>query len=87
MSYVKGFTGLEPLPKHVEVGVGHEASHLDQGVVHQIEPGHLAVDPHQALGHGRHPIRPAERGSARRDYRQMVRSCLSPPAVQEFDPE
>src|SRR5690606_39334758 len=51
-----GFVGVDDdvnaVSEHVEVAVGDEHGDLDEGVAPQVEPGHLAVDPHQPVGHG-----------------------------------
>ena len=35
--------------EQLQLGVGDEHGDLDQGVAGQLEPGHLAVDPHQPV--------------------------------------
>ena len=42
---------VDSVAEHVEVRVGDQRRDLDQGVLAQIEPGHLAVDPHQVIYH------------------------------------
>ena len=49
---------VHAVAEHVELGVGDEGGDLDQGVVPEVETGHLAVDPDHlvvAFGHGGHP--------------------------------
>ena len=40
-----------PPPSSVELAVGDHARDLDQRVPLEVEPGHLAVDPHQPVVH------------------------------------
>ena len=42
---------VDPLAEDVEIEVGDERGHLDQGVGHVVEAGHLTVDPHQSFVH------------------------------------
>ena len=42
---------VDPVPEDVEVEVGDQSSHLDEGVGLDAEPRHLAVDPHQTVIH------------------------------------
>ena len=44
---------VEAVVEQGEVGLGDEDRDLDQRVAGQVESGHLAVDPHQPVGHGR----------------------------------
>ena len=45
---------VDAVAEHVELEVGDEGRDLDEGVGLEVEPGHLAVDPHQVFIHGRH---------------------------------
>ena len=42
---------VEALVEQVQLGVGDQDGDLDQRVALQVEPGHLAVDPYQGVGH------------------------------------
>ena len=42
---------VDAVAEDVELVVGDEGRHLDEGVVLQREAGHLAVDPHQLVVH------------------------------------
>src|SRR5207253_2735377 len=42
---------VDALAEDVQVGVGDQRGDLDQGVFAEVEAGHLAVDPHQIVGH------------------------------------
>ena len=46
---------VDAVTEHVEVEVGDQGRHLDQGVGHEVETGHLAVDPHESVAHERPP--------------------------------
>ena len=55
---------VDAVAEHVEVEVGDQRGHLDQGVGPEVEAGHLAVDPHESVVHERPPYRHAPaRGS------------------------
>src|SRR5690606_12805143 len=41
---------VDPLPEDVQLEVGDEDGHLDEGVVDDVQAGHLAVDPDDAVG-------------------------------------
>ena len=43
---------VHPLTLNVELSIGDQCGHLDEPVVGQVEPGHLAIDPHQHVFHG-----------------------------------
>jgi len=51
-----GITGpdddVDPVAELVQVEVGDQGSHLDEGVGGEGESGHLAVDPDDAVGLG-----------------------------------
>ena len=36
---------------NIELPIGDQGGHLDESVVGQVEPGHLAIDPHQHVFH------------------------------------
>ena len=42
---------VDSLAEHVELGIGHQGSDLDQTVGPQVQPGHLTIDPHQFFTH------------------------------------
>jgi hypothetical protein len=46
---------VDPVTEHVQFVVGDQDRDLDQGIVRQVEAGHLAVDPHQPVVHGHPP--------------------------------
>ncbi len=52
---------VDALTEDVEVAVRHERSNLDEQIAVHLEPGHLAVDPHQSVAHG--PTLRAEPGA------------------------
>ena len=54
---------VDPLAEDLQVVVGDQHGDLDQGVGDQVEPGHLAVDPHQSVVH---PADPTEAVGRRR---------------------
>ena len=41
---------VDALAQHAQLGVGHHGGHLDERVGAEVEPGHLAVDPDDAVG-------------------------------------
>src|SRR4029453_1344522 len=43
---------IDAFAKDIEVRIGDQRRHLDQLIVDQIEPGHLAVDPDQEVARG-----------------------------------
>ena len=55
MSSSAGVVGVDDqvdaLAEHVQLGVGDERGHLDELVLAEVEPGHLAVDPDQKIRH------------------------------------
>jgi hypothetical protein len=61
---------VDPLPEHVEVEVGDQGGHLDQGVRGEVETGHLAVDPHESVAHERSAYRPGAATQARSGFVQ-----------------
>ena len=42
---------VDAVPEDVELEVGDQSGYLDEGVVHQVETRHLAVDPHESVVH------------------------------------
>jgi hypothetical protein len=44
---------VQALVEPVQLGIGDDDRDLDQSIVTQIEPGHLAIDPHQSVRHER----------------------------------
>jgi hypothetical protein len=42
---------VDALVEQVELGVGHQARDLDEGVALDVEPRHLAVNPHEPVFH------------------------------------
>ena len=42
---------VHTLALDVELPIGDQGGHLDESVVGQVEPGHLAIDPHQHVFH------------------------------------
>ena len=42
---------VDALTQHVQVLVRDECRNLDQRVAFQVQPGHLAVNPHQFIAH------------------------------------
>ncbi|GAA5159074.1 hypothetical protein GCM10023321_39570 [Pseudonocardia eucalypti] len=42
---------VDALTEHAQFTVGHQRGDLDQGVGLDVQAGHLAVDPHQAVIH------------------------------------
>ena len=49
--------GHRALAEDVQLGVGDQRGDLHEQVGAEVEPGHLAVDPHQPVAHARHPTR------------------------------
>ena len=45
---------VDALAEHVELAVGDQRGYLDQGVVGEVQTGHLAVDPDQLPTHPRY---------------------------------
>ena len=42
---------VDAIAEDVEFGVGHQDRDFDQQVGLEVQPGHLAVDPHQFVAH------------------------------------
>ena len=42
---------VDAVAEHVQFAVGDQRGDLDEPVFGQVEPGHLAVDPHQFVAH------------------------------------
>ncbi len=42
---------VDSVAENVQVGVGHQSGDFNQLVRAQVQPGHLAVDPHQFFTH------------------------------------
>ncbi len=45
---------IDPVAENVQLTIGDQDGDLDQLVRAQVEPGHLAVDPHQFVAHRAH---------------------------------
>ena len=70
---------VDAVAEHVEVEVGDQGRDLDQRVVLQVETGHLAVDPDQALAHASTlwPARGAQANNASPYFRTTARTRTS----------
>ena len=73
---------VDPVPEHVEVEVGDQGGHLDQGVGGEVETGHLAVDPHESVAHERPPYRSGAAAEPTQvSLRRLSRRSASPPRL------
>ena len=71
-----------PVAELVQLPVGHQAGHFEQQVAGQVKPGHLAIDPNEAVVHvakvtSQPPsVRPGARIPATRVWRTAHTHCV-----------
>lgn len=76
---------VDAVVDHVEVGIGDQHRHFDEGIGPEIETGHLTVDPDQCVNHGI-TLEVAEDVGAvsASDVRHLDTGCLLAAVSSEF---
>ena len=77
---------VDAVAEHVEIGVRDQRGHLDQRVLAQIEPGHLAVDPDQKIVHDHSLVARRHAGAATPCRNPRLGVCLEGWTVQRRGP-